>query len=136
MNASWYYSLLIVLTLPITSIHAELGESGVCVIGCTPYIRWDDQDGGRRKYQALIEDIANNCDIIVHIGDTKVGKKEKCNEHTMTRAIKSLRDVGREKNKLVLYAPGDNEVRTQSLMRMQTILSGYGLQFFYLMPLM
>ena len=88
---------------------SDFGSNGLCVIGCTPYIDWDNDEDSRRKYLALIEDVVTDCDIIVHVGDTKASG-EKCNESTMTRAIHSLEDVGKRHNKLVLYTPGDNEI--------------------------
>ena len=88
---------------------SDFGGNGLCVIGCTPYIDWDDDVASRNKYLALIQDVVTDCDIIVHVGDTKASG-EKCNESTMTRAIHALDDVAKRNNKLVLYAPGDNEV--------------------------
>lgn len=50
-----------------------LGSAGLCVIGCTPYVDLNREDTGLAKYRALIAEMAQTCDILVHLGDTKSG---------------------------------------------------------------
>ena len=76
-------------------------------MGCTPYVDLFDPNNGINKYKALANELAETCDIVVHIGDTKPGKTMGCNETTMTRAVHILVDQGAS---IVLYAPGDNEL--------------------------
>ena len=88
------------------------GANGLCVIGCTPYIDFSDpQDAstGIRKYERLVEDLVKDCDVIVHAGDTKPGSMP-CNRTLMTWSVHRLRQEAEEQGKLLLYAPGDNEL--------------------------
>ena len=50
------------------------GKGGLCVLGCTPYVDPYRMDAGILKYQALVQEMAATCDVIVHVGDTKPGK--------------------------------------------------------------
>jgi hypothetical protein len=85
------------------------GQRGLCVLGCTPYVDPFRSDAGIHKYEALVDEMARTCDVIVHVGDTKPGKMP-CNETLMTHAIHTLIDAGRRYSTPVLYAPGDNEL--------------------------
>jgi hypothetical protein len=55
---------------------------GLCVIGCTPYVNPYDDAQGILKYEALVKDMSENCDIMVHVGDTKAGAAV-CNSDLM-----------------------------------------------------
>ena len=88
------------------------GENGLCVIGCTPYVDFSDpqdETTGIRKYERLVEDIVKDCDVIVHAGDTKPGSMP-CNRTLMTWSVHRLREEAKDQGKLLLYAPGDNEL--------------------------
>lgn len=85
------------------------GRGGLCVLGCTPHVDPYRLDAGILKYEALVEEMAETCDVIVHVGDTKPGRMP-CNETLMTPAVHKLIDAGKRQNTLVLYAPGDNEL--------------------------
>lgn len=84
-----------------------LGTDGVCVLGCTPYVKFTTQ--GLAKYRKLVSDMVQDCDIIVHIGDTKSGRMP-CNETLMTESLHILMDAARTEGTMVLYAAGDNEI--------------------------
>jgi hypothetical protein len=85
------------------------GAKGLCVVGCTPYVDPTDPTTGILKYRELVREMAKDCDVLVHVGDTKPGKMA-CNRTLMTNAVHILEEAGRLENKLVLYAPGDNEL--------------------------
>jgi hypothetical protein len=85
------------------------GANGLCVVGCTPYVDPTDPTAGILKYRELVREMARDCDVLVHVGDTKPGKMA-CNRTVMTNAVHILEEAGRLENKLVLYAPGDNEL--------------------------
>jgi hypothetical protein len=85
------------------------GAKGLCIVGCTPYVDPADPTAGILKYRELVREMAKDCDVLVHIGDTKPGKMA-CNRTVMTNAVHILEEAGRLENKLVLYAPGDNEL--------------------------
>jgi hypothetical protein len=72
-------------------------------------VDWNKEWSGKRKYEALVQDMASDCDILVHVGDTKAGGEE-CDEFSLTRAVHTLVDAGAAEGKMVLFAPGDNEV--------------------------
>lgn len=59
-----------------------MNKNGLCVVGCTPYVNPDDETAGILKWKALVEDMAESCDIMVHVGDTKAGAAV-CNEDLM-----------------------------------------------------
>lgn len=86
----------------------ELGSGGLCVIGCTPYVDPTKEDHGILKYKALVEDMAEKCDVLVHVGDTKPGKMA-CNRTLMTNSVHILAAAAASKGKLALYSIGDNE---------------------------
>lgn len=85
------------------------GAKGLCVIGCTPYIDLTNDENGILKYRELVREMAENCDVLVHVGDTKPGSMP-CDEDKMTKAVHILKEAGSLENKLVLYAPGDNKL--------------------------
>lgn len=85
------------------------GRNGLCVIGCTPYVDPTRTNSGLEKYAKLVEEMAQTCDAMVHVGDTKAGKAP-CNSTLMTHAMHTLIDAGKRHQTLVLYAPGDNEL--------------------------
>lgn len=82
-------SIVVSLFLSISSAHsAKEGKAkkgtktttnepksgrGLCVVGCTPYINPYDETAGVLKWNALVHEMAENCDIMVHVGDTKAG---------------------------------------------------------------
>ena len=86
-------------------------KGGLCVLGCTPYVDPYRPYAGILKYFALVEEMAETCDVIVHVGDTKPGNMA-CNETLMTQAVHKLIDAVKRHDTLVLYAPGDNEIKT------------------------
>jgi hypothetical protein len=92
-----------------TAAEAPFGAKGLCVVGCTPYVDPSDPTAGILKYRELVREMAKDCDVLVHVGDTKPGKMA-CNRTVMTNAAHILEEAGRLENKLVLYAPGDNEL--------------------------
>ena len=104
-----WFLMAVCATKPGKAMPLPSGKNGLCVLGCTPYVDPYRKDGGIEKYQAMIEEMAQTCDIIVHIGDTKPGVAP-CNETLMTHAIHRLIQAGKEHNTLVLYAVGDNEL--------------------------
>ncbi len=66
----------------------------VCVVGCTPYVNPSVRTSGILKFEAMVEYMAETCEVMVHIGDTKAGAAV-CNKtlmsgpiHTMTAAAK------------------------------------------------
>ncbi len=63
--------------------------SGLCVVGCTPYVNPDDETAGILKWKALVEEMAESCDIMVHVGDTKAGAAP-CNEEIMVSLLSLL----------------------------------------------
>lgn len=93
----------------IQALDFPTGKNGLCVLGCTPYVDPTRLDAGILKYDALVEEMAESCDVIVHVGDTKPGSMP-CNETLMTQSLHKLIDAGKWHNTLVLYAPGDNEL--------------------------
>lgn len=56
-----------------TTTNEPKSSRGLCVVGCTPYINPYDETAGVRKWNALVQEMAENCDIMVHVGDTKAG---------------------------------------------------------------
>ena len=91
------------------TVGGTFGSRGLCVIGCTPYVDFSAQAGGVRKYRRLVREMASNCDVLVHIGDTKAGNMP-CNRTVMTWSVHILKQAARQRGKLALYAPGDNEL--------------------------
>jgi len=57
-------------------------QNGVCVVGCTPYVNPENEGAGILKWLKLVEEMAENCDIMVHVGDTKAGAAV-CNKNLM-----------------------------------------------------
>ena len=57
-------------------------SGGLCVVGCTPYVNPDDETSGILKWEKLVEEMAESCAIMVHVGDTKAGAAP-CNENIM-----------------------------------------------------
>lgn len=53
--------------------------------------------------------MVERCDVIVHVGDTKP-RDMPCNGNLITKPLLYLKEKAFEKNKLVLYTPGDNEM--------------------------
>ena len=64
---------------------------GLCIVGCTPYVNPDDLSKGILKWKQLVDDMAESCEIMVHVGDTKAGAAV-CNKDLMvsTTAISSF----------------------------------------------
>jgi len=85
------------------------GKKGLCVIGCTPYVDVNDDSKGYGKYKKLVADMADNCDIMVHVGDTKAGAAV-CNATIMANPVLDMIEEGKRTGIPVLYAPGDNEL--------------------------
>jgi hypothetical protein len=48
-------------------------KRGLCVVGCTPYVDPSQLSYGIKKYWKLVEEMADTCQVIVHVGDTKPG---------------------------------------------------------------
>ena len=84
-------------------------KNAVCVIGCTPYVNPADPNKGINKFKALVEDMADNCDVIVHNGDTKAGSAP-CNKFIMTEPLHVIVDAAKAKGAAFLYSIGDNEL--------------------------
>eukprot|EP00557_Chaetoceros_sp_GSL56_P011602 CAMPEP_0176476668 /NCGR_PEP_ID=MMETSP0200_2-20121128/182_1 /TAXON_ID=947934 /ORGANISM="Chaetoceros sp., Strain GSL56" /LENGTH=422 /DNA_ID=CAMNT_0017872367 /DNA_START=682 /DNA_END=1950 /DNA_ORIENTATION=+ len=84
-------------------------SGGLCIVGCTPYVDPTDNAKGILKWQALVQEMAENCDVMVHVGDTKAGAAV-CNEDLMTGPIHTMIEAGKETGTAVLYSPGDNEL--------------------------
>lgn len=80
----------------------------VCVIGCTPYVNLYNGSNGIEKYKAMLTDMAMDCDMIVHVGDTKTGGTP-CNNDTMSLPLHMMINATRPQRKMALYAIGDNE---------------------------
>jgi hypothetical protein len=94
---------------PIAKPPIASTKKGVCVIGCTPYVNPADPAGGILKYQALVDDMAQNCEVMVHVGDTKAGAAV-CNKDLMTGPLKTMAAAAAKYGSIALYAPGDNEL--------------------------
>ena len=58
--------------------------SGLCVVGCTPYVNPDDETSGILKWKKLVDEMAESCEIMIHVGDTKAGAAP-CNKNIMVR---------------------------------------------------
>ena len=67
-------------------LDAQFGSKGLCVIGCTPYVDFRKNDSGIRKYRRLVEEMAQECDVLVHVGDTKAGSMP-CDRSVLTKSI-------------------------------------------------
>lgn len=91
------------------TISEQMGRQGLCVIGCTPYVDLTVPEDGIMKYNALVNEMAQTCDMIVHLGDTVPGGMP-CNYSLIPMALKILRNKAASNNKIALYAPGDNEI--------------------------
>lgn len=87
----------------------HLGRKGLCVIGCTPYVNLTNHVDGLSKYNALVAEMAQTCDIIVHVGDTKTGHMP-CMYNFLTKALEMLLTLASHHQTIALYAPGDNEI--------------------------
>lgn len=98
---------ILLLALILGQVQSQSAPQPLCVIGCTPYVDLSEPDHGVRKYEALVRDMASNCEVLVHVGDTKPGKMA-CNRTLVTESIHILRRAAG--GKPVLYAPGDNEL--------------------------
>lgn len=97
-----FWALILAQSLPTAQSGDEL-----CVVGCTPYIDPFEPNNGIEKYKAMAREMAETCDVIVHVGDTKPGLKMGCNATVMTLGVQILADAGAN---ILLYAPGDNEI--------------------------
>lgn len=93
-------TFLLIIAQPVLSLRALQGKAGkagkekidkrgkgaksggLCVVGCTPYVNPDDETSGILKWEKLVEEMAESCDIMVHVGDTKAGAAP-CNENIM-----------------------------------------------------
>jgi len=84
-------------------------KNAVCFLGCTPYVNPTDPLKGINKYIALVDDMADNCDLIMHIGDTKAGSAA-CMKGLMTDPLHILVDAAKAKGVAVMYGIGDNEM--------------------------
>ena len=91
------------------TISEQMGRQGLCVIGCTPYVDLTVPEDGIMKYNALVNEMAQTCDMIVHLGDTVPGGMP-CNYSLIPKALKIVRKKAAKNNKIALYAPGDNEI--------------------------
>jgi hypothetical protein len=83
-------------------------KNAVCVIGCTPYVNPADPNKGINKFKALVDDMTDNCDVIVHNGDTKAGSAP-CTKSLMTEPLHIIADAAKAKGVAFIYAIGDNE---------------------------
>ena len=83
-------------------------KNSICFIGCTPYVNPTDPLKGINKYKALVADMADNCDLMLHLGDTKAGAAP-CTKSLMTDPLHILVDAAKAKGVAVMYAIGDNE---------------------------
>lgn len=59
-------------------------KNAVCVVGCTPYVNPSDGNAGILKWLKLVDEMAEECDVMVHVGDTKAGAAV-CNKDLMVR---------------------------------------------------
>ena len=59
-------------------------KNAVCVVGCTPYVNPNDENAGILKWLKLVDEMAEECDVMVHVGDTKAGAAV-CNKDLMVR---------------------------------------------------
>ena len=48
-------------------------KEGLCVIGSTPLVDPSKPNHGIKKYQKLVEEMASNCKVMAHLGNTKPG---------------------------------------------------------------
>jgi hypothetical protein len=53
-----------------------------------------------------------SCDILVHLGDVKPPDMA-CNKTLLTKAVNYMMIASKRHGKIALYAPGDNEQRTE-----------------------
>lgn len=97
----WLLAMGGLLRKQVEALLVPSGNKGLCVLGCTPYIDPYRIGAGILKYDALIEEMAETCDVIVHVGDTKPGKMP-CNETLMTQSVHKLIEAGRRHDTLVL----------------------------------
>ena len=67
-------------------------SGGLCVVGCTPYVDPSDDAKGILKWNALVQEMAENCDIMVHVGDTKAGAAV-CNKDLMVSSSDDDRNI-------------------------------------------
>lgn len=100
---------ILALQLRLVCPAEELGENGLCVIGCTPYIDPFQPLNGIRKYRALVDEMAETCDVLVHVGDTKSGAMP-CNRTLLTHSVHILTQAAAQRGKAALFTPGDNEI--------------------------
>jgi len=84
-------------------------KNAVCAIGCTPYVNPVDPLKGIDKYKALVDDMTDSCDLILHLGDTKAGAAP-CNNTIMTEPLKIIVKSAKDKGVAFLYSIGDNEL--------------------------
>jgi len=92
--------LVFVLLLPFARCSNVFdGDSprhqSICVFGCSPYVDISRIDTGLRKYRKLTEDMASECDIIVHLGDTKPASMP-CNSTTVTLSLRIAIDEAKK----------------------------------------
>ncbi|GKY90930.1 hypothetical protein MPSEU_000065800 [Mayamaea pseudoterrestris] len=85
------------------------GRQGLCVIGCTPYVELTRTDTGVSKYMAMVEEMAQTCDIVIHVGDTKPSGMA-CNRSNMVKSVQWMRNAAKRHGAIALYTPGDNEL--------------------------
>jgi hypothetical protein len=84
-------------------------KNAVCFLGCTPYVDPVNGEKGLNKYKALVDDMTDNCDLILHLGDTKAGSAV-CNSTIMTGPLHIIADSAKAKGVAFMYTPGDNEL--------------------------
>jgi hypothetical protein len=72
-------------------------------------VNFTDTASGIRKYRRMVEDMTTECDVIVHVGDTKAGNLP-CDRTVLALSVRILLVEARKRGKLALYAPGDNEI--------------------------
>jgi hypothetical protein len=92
------------IELPVVPV-----KKGLCAIGCVPYVNPADPASGILKYAALVDEMAQKCEIIVHVGDTKAGAAP-CNKDLMTGPLKTLAAAAAKYGTMALYSVGDNEL--------------------------
>jgi hypothetical protein len=106
--------LIIVLLLSfqhhvVVVVTTAAEQRGLCVVGCTPYVDPYAPNGGYEKYEAMIQEMAETCQVIAHVGDTMPGSMA-CTRDLITKSLSTMVQHGKKQGTMVLYAPGDNEL--------------------------
>jgi hypothetical protein len=78
-------------------------------VGCTPYVDPYIPNAGYEKFEAMIQEMAETCQVIAHVGDVMPGSMA-CTRHLLTKSLSTMVQHGKMQGTMVLYAPGDNEI--------------------------